>query len=170
MNWVELLLILLAVQAIVSGARRGLVIAVLSFLCLLAGAALGLQLAPVLLDSVQDSEIKVVLAFTFVVVLALAGEGIGLRAGLRVRYTIAVVRLSGVDNALGAVLHGAALLVVAWLVALPLTAAAALPGLASAVTNSRVLNAVNSVMPAEARKLPGELRTMLGESGFPDVM
>ena len=57
----------------------------------------------------------------------------------------------------------------AWLVALPL-ASASVPALAAGVRGSEVLRAVDSVMPAPAKKLPDELRQLLDSSGFPDVL
>src|SRR5690606_20774762 len=68
------------------------------------------------------------------------------------------------------VLQCAAVLVVAWLVALPFTSATAVPGLASAVTRSSVLRTVDSAMPDAARDVPDELRKALGVSGFPEAL
>jgi S1-C subfamily serine protease len=66
------------------------------------------------------------------------------------------------------VLQAITVVVAAWLVALPL-ASASFPALASGVRGSEVLRAVDSVMPAAAKELPGELRQLLNNSGFPDV-
>ncbi len=170
MNWVDVLVVLLAVQGAISGARQGLVTALFSFLGVLTGAVLGLRLTPVLLQTVEDPLAKLAWGIAVIVLLAFLGEGLGLWAGRALRGGIAVVRLTRIDNALGAVLQGVAVFVVAWLVALPLTSAAAWPGLASAITRSHVLSTVNSLMPPEARKLPGDLRTMLGESGFTQAL
>ncbi len=170
MNWVDLLVVLLAVQAVITGARQGLVASLFSFLGVIGGAVLGLRLTPLLLQRVDDPTLKLVFGVTVVVLLAVLGETVGMWAGRELRYRIVRVQLTGIDNTLGAVLHGIALFMVAWLVALPLTSASALPGLASAITNSRVLGTVNALMPPEARKLPDELRMMLGESGLPQAL
>jgi S1-C subfamily serine protease len=60
--------------------------------------------------------------------------------------------------------------VVAWLIALPLTSVVGLPGLASSINRSAVLGTVNTIMPPDAQKLPGELRQLLDVSGFPAAM
>ncbi|RRO15058.1 serine protease [Saccharopolyspora rhizosphaerae] len=170
MNWVDLLVVLLALLAAVSGARSGLVTALLSFVGVFVGAVVGLKLAPVVLADVQSPVARLAFGVGIVVLLVAFGETFGMWAGRELRDRITSPRIAGVDNALGSVLQFLAVLVVAWLVALPFTSASALPGLAAAVSRSQVLGAVNSVMPAQARALPNDLREMLGMSGFPEAL
>jgi S1-C subfamily serine protease len=169
-NWVDLLVVLLAVAGAASGARSGLVTALLSFLGVFLGAVVGLKLAPLLLARLQDQSLKLAGGIGVVVLLVACGQTFGLWMGHQLRDRIDSLRLTNVDTVLGAVLQAVAVLVVAWLVALPLTSASALPGMASAINTSRVLDAVNSVMPPPARAVPGELRRMLGASGFPPAL
>jgi S1-C subfamily serine protease len=169
-NWVDLLVVLLALLAAVSGARSGLVTALLSFLGVFLGAVVGLKVAPMLLDQLQDPVARLALGVGVVVLLVALGETFGMWAGRELRDRITSPKLTGVDNALGSVLQFFAVLVVAWLVALPFTSASALPGLASAISGSQVLGAVNRVMPEQARALPNDLRDMLGVSGFPEAL
>jgi S1-C subfamily serine protease len=89
--------------------------------------------------------------------------------GRHIRDRITGERTLAVDSALGSVLQAATVVLAAWLVALPL-ATASLPGLAAGVRGSTVLRAVDSVMPAPARRLPADLRQVLDSSGFPDVL
>jgi S1-C subfamily serine protease len=77
--------------------------------------------------------------------------------------------LTGVDNALGALLQGTVVLVLAWVIAL-LTQVSGLPQLASAISGSTVLGAVNNAMPAEAKGIPKQLGKILDSSGFPSVV
>lgn len=170
MNWVDLLVVLLALAAAASGARSGLVTALFSFLGVFAGAVLALRVTPLLLAHVSGGAARIGIGVGLVVLLVALGETFGMWAGRGLRDRLVSTRLTAVDNVLGAVLQGAAVFVVAWLVALPFTAATAAPGLASAISRSSVLSEVNSVMPASARQLPDELRSMLGASGFPDVL
>ena len=65
-------------------------------------------------------------------------------------------------------LQAVTVVLAAWLVALPL-ASASFPGLVAGVRGSEVLRAVDSVMPAGAKRLPSDLRQLLNNSGFPDV-
>lgn len=170
MNWVDLLVVLLALAAAVSGARSGLVTALFSFLGVFVGAIVGLKVAPLLLERLDGAAARIGFGVGIVVLLVAFGETFGMWAGRELRDRITSSKLTGVDNMLGAVLQCVAVFVVAWLVALPFTSASALPGLASAITKSSVLSTVDSVMPASARALPDELRRMLGVSGFPDAL
>ncbi|MDA3624858.1 MarP family serine protease [Saccharopolyspora oryzae] len=170
MNWVDLLVVLLALLAAVSGARSGLVTAFFSFLGVFVGAVVGLKVAPLLLDRLDSPIARLGFGVGIVVLLVAFGETFGMWAGRELRDRIHSRRLTKMDNALGAVLQFVAVLVVAWLVALPFTSASALPGLASAISRSQVLSGVNSVMPNSARQLPGDLREMLGVSGFPQAL
>lgn len=171
MNWVDLLVILLAVLAAVSGARSGMVTALFSFLGVVVGAVVGLKVAPILLEQLENETARVALGVGIVILLVAFGETFGMWAGRELRDRItANPGLTGIDNVLGAVVQCAAVLVVAWLVALPFTSATALPGLSSAVTRSSVLRAVDSVMPDYVRDLPEELRKALGVSGLPNPL
>ncbi|GGJ00677.1 hypothetical protein GCM10011581_42280 [Saccharopolyspora subtropica] len=170
MNWVDLLVVLLALLAAVSGARSGLVTALFSFLGVFVGAVVGLKVAPLVLDRLDSPVARLAFGVGIVVLLVAFGETFGMWAGRELRERITSQRLAGVDNALGAVLQFVAVLVVAWLVALPFTSASALPGLAAAISRSQVLSAVNSVMPDSARALPNDLREMLGVQGFPEAL
>src|SRR5699024_5067931 len=94
----------------------------------------------------------------------------GVWLGHKVKARIRSPKLSGVDNALGAVVQGAVVFVVAWLIALPLTGVAGLRGLARAINGSAVLGGVNGFMPQAARDLPDELEQLLDQSGLPAVV
>ncbi len=103
------------------------------------------------------------------VLLVAVGETTGVFFGRRIRDRITGERSLKVDSTLGSVLQALTVVVAAWLVALPL-ASASFPGLAAGVRGSEVLRAVDSVMPDGARQLPAELRQLLDNSGFPDVL
>jgi S1-C subfamily serine protease len=90
--------------------------------------------------------------------------------GRSLREKIRSPKLAGVDNALGAIVQGAVVFVVAWLIALPLVTVGGLPDLASAIRNSTILGGVDKVMPQAAQDLPDELRKLLDVSGFPEVV
>lgn len=171
MNWVDVLVVLLALLAGVSGARSGLVTALFSFLGVLVGAVVGLKIAPLLLERVDNPAARIAVGVGVVVLLVAIGETLGMWAGRELRdRVVSPTRLTAVDNVLGAVLQCLAVFVVAWLIAVPFTAASAVPGLASALTRSTVLSSVDSAMPASVRNLPNELREMLGMSGFPEAL
>ncbi|OZM73385.1 acid resistance periplasmic serine protease MarP [Amycolatopsis antarctica] len=170
MNWVDLLVVLLAVLAAISGARQGVVVALPAFIGVIVGAIAGIRLAPVVVDIFEHPAAKVAFAVGTVFFLVALGEAVGVWIGHKIKRRISSPKLSGVDNAFGAVVQGLVVFVVAWIVALPLTSVAGLPGLAAAINNSKVLGGVNSVMPDSAQGLSDDLRQLLDVSGFPAIV
>jgi S1-C subfamily serine protease len=168
-NWVDLVVVLIAVAAAVSGARQGLLIAGPAFAGVLLGAVIGVRLAPLLIRNFSDPATRVAFAVAILVLLVALGETLGVWCGRMLKQRIRNPKLAGVDNALGAVLQGIVVFVVAWMIALPLTSFAGLPGLTSALQRSTVLGAVNSIMPASARQLPNDLRELFNVPDLPDV-
>jgi S1-C subfamily serine protease len=169
-NWVDLLVVLLAVLAAISGARQGLVIALPAFLGVLIGAILGVRLAPLLVRNFQSVATRVAFAVAILILLVALGETLGVWFGRTIKSKIRNPKLAGVDNALGAILQGLVVFVVAWMIGLPLATSQEMPQLASAVSNSTVLGAVNSVMPASAKQLPADLRKLFDVPDLPDVV
>lgn len=174
MNWVDALVIALALLAAISGARQGVVIALPALVGVVAGAVGGIRLAPFVVGFFANPAAKVAFAVATVVFLVALGETLGVWAGRRVKYAIKrrfnTEKLSGIDQTLGAIVQGLVVLVVAWLIAVPLTGVAALPGLAKAINDSTVLGAVDKAMPPSAESLPSDLRRLLDVSGFPTIV
>ncbi len=168
MSWVDLIVLLLALIAAVSGWRHGSAVALLSFVGVLGGAILGVRLAPLLAAGIDADSTRVIVSIVVVVLLVALGETTGVFFGRRIRDRITGQRSRQIDSTFGSVLQAVTVVLAAWLVALPL-ASASFPGLAAGVRGSEVLRAVDHVMPAGAKKLPGELRQVLNNSGFPDV-
>lgn len=169
MNWVDLVVLLLALAAAISGARQGMVTAIASFAGVLLGAVLGVRLAPELVSRFDAPAIRAVLGVAIVVLLVALGEAIGVALGRLARERIDDRRTRQVESALGAVVQAGAALAVAWLVALPLTTSS-YTELATAVRSSAVLQGVNSVMPDPLRSLPAELSRLLDVSDFPEIL
>lgn len=174
MNWVDLLVIVLALLAAISGARQGVVIALPALLGVAIGAIAGIRLAPLVVDLFANPAAKVACAVATLVFLVALGETLGVWAGRRFKAAVKgrfnTQKLSGIDQTLGAILQGAVVLLVAWLIAVPLTGVAALPGLARAINNSTILGAVDKAVPASAESLPADLRKLLDVSGFPSIV
>ena len=170
MNWVDVLVLMLALLAGVSGARQGMVTAGASFIGVLAGAVIGVRIAPSLIERYQSPEVRVALGVSIVIVLIAIGETLGVLLGRAVQRRIDAEVLRQMDSFLGAVVQGIAALVVAWLVALPLSKSSVYTGLTGAVRDSSVLRLVDTVMPNVLRELPSELTRLLDVSGFPDVL
>ncbi|HEY3262920.1 MAG TPA: MarP family serine protease [Pseudonocardiaceae bacterium] len=169
MNWVDALVLAMALAAVVAGARQGMVTALASLAGVFLGLLLGFEVAPLLVERFASPVTKLAFTLAILVLLVALGETLGVVVGRAVRDRMHLDSVRRVDSALGTVVLGLAVLVVAWLVALPLSSAG-FPGLAAAVRGSAVLGAVDRVMPAAARRLPTELRRQLHSTGFPDVL
>jgi S1-C subfamily serine protease len=168
-SWVDAVILLLAAIAAVSGWRHGMAVALLSFIGVLGGAILGVRLAPLLAAGVESPSTRIIVSIVVVVLLVALGETTGVFLGRHIRDRITGERSLRVDSTLGSVLQAITVVVAAWLLALPL-ASASFPALAAGVRSSEVLRVVDSVMPAGARALPAELRELLDNSGFPNVL
>ncbi len=169
MNIADLVIVLLLVGAAISGYRQGLVTALLTLVGAIGGALLGIKVAPLLADQLADSAAKVAIAIALVVagvgIGELAGQALGALVTKRITWRPALA----VDRGLGLVGHTLAVLVVAWLVAVPL-AAAPLPWLSSQIRSSSVLAGVNHVMPPSAVRISGQLRALFVGSDFPQIL
>jgi S1-C subfamily serine protease len=170
LNWVDLVVLGLAVLAAVSGARQGVIIALPAFLGVLLGGVAGVLIAPLVVEHIDATPTRVAFAFAIFVLFIALGETLGVWAGRTVRQRISSPRLSGVDSALGAVVQGLVVFVVAWLIGSALSTVGNLPTLASAINRSVILGGVDDVMPAAAQDLPATLRKILDDTGFPAVV
>ncbi|QQQ76724.1 MarP family serine protease [Saccharothrix sp. 6-C] len=170
MNWVDLLVLALAAFAAVSGARQGMVVALPAFVGVLVGLVLGTQLAPLVVSQFDNVVTKVVFAVGIVVLLVALGETLGVYIGRSIKSKVNATPLRGVDNALGAIVQGAVVFVVAWMIALPLTMVAGLPSLAKSLNQSVILSTVDDTMPQAARTLADDLQNLFDVSGFPAAM
>jgi S1-C subfamily serine protease len=165
---VDAVLILLMLVFAISGYRQGFVIGALSFAGFFGGALIGLQLGPLLAQQFADGAIRVVLSLVIIFGLAVLGQALAGWAGSHVRHAITSRAGRKADDVGGAVVSLFAVLLVAWLVAVPL-GSSSLPWLAGAVRNSALLAEVNRVLPAQAQALSEALRETVDTNGFPDV-
>lgn len=169
MSWVDVIVVGLAIVAGISGWRHGMAVALLSFVGVLGGAIIGVRVAPLLAANFESPPTRIIVSIVVVVLLVALGETTGVYLGRHIRDRISGQTSLAVDSTLGSILQAITVVVAAWLVALPL-ASASVPGVAAGVKGSEVLKAVDAVMPASARALPRELRELLDNSGFPNVL
>jgi S1-C subfamily serine protease len=165
---IDVLLLVLMVVFAISGYRQGFVIGILSFVGFCTGALIGLQAGPLLANQFADSGTRVIVSLVAVFGLAVLGQAGAAWIGTHLRHAIQSRPLQVADDIGGAVVSLLAVVVVAWLVAVPL-GMSSMPWLAKAVRNSEVLGAVDSVMPAQAKALSKQLRDTVDTRGFPNV-
>src|SRR5699024_9873309 len=94
-----------------------------------------------------------------------AGVTIGRAARRYLTGTVARIA----DSAVGAVFQSAAMLLVAWLVAIPIAAQdGTAPG--QAVRGSNVLAQIDQVAPEQLHRIPAAFTAVLGTTGLPDIL
>jgi S1-C subfamily serine protease len=164
----DIVLILLMIVFAINGYRQGFVVGLLSFVGFFGGAAIGLQLGPLIGGLFTSETTKVIVTLIVVFGIALAGQTVANVLGVRIRRSIHNRTGQKLDDVGGAFVSVIALLIVVWLVATPL-GSSTMPGLSRAIRTSSVLHGVNAVMPKEAQALSNELRNTVDTSGFPDV-
>ncbi|MEW2379365.1 MarP family serine protease [Micromonospora sp. NPDC047812] len=168
MSAVDLVLLLLMLVFAISGYRQGFVIGVLSFSGFFLGALVGLQVGPLLAQQFVDSGTRVLISLVAIFGLAVVGQALAGWLGSHLRKTITSDVAKRVDDVGGAFVSLFAVLLVAWLVAVPL-GSSSLPWLASSVRNSALLTVVDRVLPDQAQQLSTALRDTVDTNGFPDV-
>ncbi|WP_019201848.1 MarP family serine protease [Tsukamurella sp. 1534] len=169
-TWVDLVVIALVLVAAVSGYRQGAAASVLAFIGVVLGAAAGVLLAPHVLGSVTDARGRVLLGVGLLAGLVIIGELSGMVLGRVVRSSIRGPGLRAADSSVGALVQVGALLVAAWLVAIPLTSAAA-PSVSRAVNGSSILSGVNKVAQrAGMDDLPQKFAAIIDDSGLPQAL
>ena len=165
---VDGVLILLMLVFAISGYRQGFVIGALSFGGFFSGLLFGLQLGPLIAGQFGDGTVRLVVSLVTSFALAVLGQTLAGWLGTRVRRTILSPQLQRLDDGGGAAVSLTAVLVVAWLLAVPL-GSTPFPELNKQIRSSAVLRGVDSLLPQQAQALSAGLRQALDTDGFPDV-
>ena len=164
----DAVLILLMLVFAISGYRQGFVIGALSIGGFFSGALIGLQVGPLIANQFVDGGIRLAVSLVAIFALAVLGQTLAGWFGTRLRRAIASRPLQRIDDAAGAVVSVVALLLVAWLIAVPLSSSP-FAGLNREVRSSAILGGIDDLMPDQAKALSDGLRQTLDTNGFPDV-
>jgi len=165
---IDVVLVLLMLVFAISGYRQGFVIGALSFGGFFAGTLIGLQLGPLLAQQFTDPTARVAVSLVTIFGLAILGQAMAGWVGSHLRHAITSQAGRKIDDVGGAFVSLVAVLLVAWLVAVPL-GSSSVPWLASSVRNSALLRGVDRVLPEQAQALSDTLRETVDTNGFPDV-
>ncbi|MFI6759276.1 MarP family serine protease [Micromonospora sp. NPDC050417] len=168
MSVVDVVLILLMLVFAIIGYRQGFVIGGLSLAGFFVGLLIGLQLGPLLADQFGGESMRILVALITIFGLAVLGQTLSGWVGSHLRHAINSPVGRKADDIGGAFVSLFAVLLGAWLVAVPL-GSSSVPWIASAVRNSALLDAVDQVLPAQAQALSNQLRDTVDTNGFPDV-
>jgi len=167
MDWLDGVIVFVLLLAALHGLRVGALVQVLSLVGFALGVTVGALSTDVIAPSLHTAMTKTVVSIALVVglgaVFGVLGRVIGTHGNLAARR----LRLGPVDSLLGLGVALVTTLFVVWLLANELVVAPYI-WLSSAIEGSRVVRAVDDVMPP----LPGlfsRVQTFLGASGFPPV-
>lgn len=168
----DVVLAALLVLYAVAGYRRGLVASVFALAGILVFGALGLWLLPLLVHQSRavDNSIflRSLVLIAGVLILASFGQLLGSALGARIRGMVHPPALRYLDAALGAVASVMVVAVFVWFLAG--AARGALPGSAArAVSQSKVLQGINRVVPGQVGGWFAGFQDVLDRHGFPRV-
>lgn len=169
MTVVDWVLIGALVVFAIAGWFRGFVAGLLSFIGFLGGGLAAAFVLPGIVDGLIDAEwLQVAAVALGVLIVALIGQFAASMLGQRLRSGITWRPVRLVDNVAGAALNVFAFAAVVWIIA---SALAYLPVsvVSEQVTSSRVLVALDSLVPPQARNAFGSLRALVGQTDVPRV-
>jgi hypothetical protein len=166
---VDGILILLMLASAISGYRQGFVIGALSFGGFFSGLLIGLRIGPLIADQFAGGTIRLIISLVTILALGVLGQTLAGWLGTRVRGALLSPPVQRLDDGGGAVVSLVAVLMVAWLLAVPL-GSTPFPELNKQVRSSAVLRGVDNLLPEQARALSAGLRESLDADGLPDVL
>lgn len=168
-EWFDVALFALAAGAAISGWLNGAAASAFALLGVGIGATSGLLVAPHLVRGIDTPVARLVAGLAIVAVMVTIGQVAGVTIGRAARRYITSTPARLLDSVVGAVLQAAAVLLVAWLVAIPVSAQEGSPA-ANVVRGSAVLSRIDEVAPEGLRKVPAAFTDVLGDTGFPDIL
>ncbi|MDQ1626283.1 MAG: hypothetical protein QOI54_27 [Actinomycetota bacterium] len=168
MNGLDVIVAVAAVTFAVSGYRQGFVVGVLAFAGFVGGGIVGLLVAPSLVGGLDPGAVQSLIAIALVLVAATTGQVALAWLGGQVRERITWAPARALDAGLGALVSVLAMLLVTWFLASSLRPGP-ITALSRQISDSRVITAVDRVMPDEARTLFSSFRRVLDDSGLPTV-
>lgn len=164
----DLILLVAMLCYAVGGFRNGALLGGLSFAGFFGGAAAGAQAAKPLGRALANGAAQVPVAIVCVLFFALIGQLLAVWVAGRLRSKVTWHPARQLDRVVGALFSVLAVLLVAWMVALPL-AFAPFPTLSDQVRRSVTIRAVDDALPDSIRNLYSSLRRFVDRSGFPQV-
>ncbi len=166
MNLLDWVLVVVVVLYAVSGYWQGFITGAFATVGLLLGGLAGIWLAPTALGDATPSILVSLAAVFIVIVCASLGQALFQVGGARLRDKIRWQPVRALDAIGGAVLSGAAALLVAWALGVALSGSG-LRGITPLVRDSKVLAEVNRVLPTEAGSKLSAFNDVVGTTFFP---
>ncbi|WP_432541905.1 MarP family serine protease [Kineococcus sp. SYSU DK002] len=164
----DVVLLVLLLAQVVAGYREGFLVGVGSLLGLVGGAAVGVVALPRVVAGWDPGVQRTLVVVLGTVALAVVGRVLLGFVAARVRAHVRWAPARLVDAVLGAVAGGVATLLVLWVVA-GAARQAPLPTVVQAVTGSRVVAAVDRVVPPATGDVLARFWSAAQAGGFPRV-
>ncbi|TDQ55361.1 MarP family serine protease [Actinorugispora endophytica] len=165
----DAILVVLVVVFAISGYRQGFIVGILSFAGFIGGGVLAALGTPSVIQAlVEDPTQQALLAIAVVFLAAAVGQFLASYLGALIRNRVTWNSARIVDAMGGAVVSGLSVLLVTWLIG-SAVANSAIPMVAGQVQNSRILHAVDAVMPDSAQTWFSTFRKVVDQSAFPQV-
>lgn len=168
-QWLDFALFALAAAAAISGWINGAAASGFALLGVGIGATSGLLVAPHLVREIDSPLGRLSAGLAIIAVMVIIGQVAGVTIGRAARRYISGTGARLLDSTVGAVLQAAAMLLVAWLVAVPVAAQEGTP-FSKAVRGSTVLAKIDEVAPEQLQRIPAAFTSVLGTTGFPDIL
>ncbi|MGW9737252.1 S1-C subfamily serine protease/uncharacterized membrane protein required for colicin V production [Micrococcus sp. 140720015-1] len=146
LTWLDVLLIVALAMLLVQGHRRGLWVVLGNLVGLVGGAAIAFYALPEVAKFVTAPQWRWAALIATLVLLVAAGQYVGAAIGEAIRLRVNLPALRLVDRLLGALATGLAGALVLWLVAFSIAASGS-TAVTREVTRSRVITALDTVMP-----------------------
>ncbi|MGI8888876.1 MAG: MarP family serine protease [Nocardioidaceae bacterium] len=169
MNFVDIVLLIVAAVYALSGYRQGFVVGVMSTVGLLAGGFLGAQVSPMLLDGFDSGLSISVAALLIVLAGAFLGQASGALLGGQIRSRITWQPARLIDALSGAALSVLAMLIIAWVLGVA-ASGTPLRGLNQAIRSSTVLGTVDDYVPGGAPGVLSAFNSVVDSSQFPSYL
>jgi S1-C subfamily serine protease len=165
---IDIVLGLVIIGYAVSGFRQGLAVGVLSLGGFVLGAVLAMKIVPPLAEGLEAGVQRSFVVLAAVLLFAWLGQLGGALIGGRLRDRLTLPAVQAVDQLLGAVAGVVAVSLVVWFVAGALRGSASL-SVTRAIGQSRVIAAIDSVIPSPVSTVAQSFREAVAGSSFPRV-
>ncbi|WP_402468993.1 MarP family serine protease [Isoptericola aurantiacus] len=166
MTLLDLLLVAVLVVALLSGLSRGLLATLGGLVGLVVGGVAAFLLVPLAVDALPTSQWRGPVSVLLAVALPLVGASIGSGVGHSLRRQVDRTALRPVERLLGGVANVLVAAVALSFVGATLTATGA-PGVASAVSSSAVLRAIEDHTPTPVGRALAQAQAMVLDDGLP---
>lgn len=165
---VDVIIVVIALFAMVSGWRQGGLSAALSLAGVLGGGVIGLRILPGIMRNIDGESARFIIALLVVAGAVVIGYTIGSVIGGKLRDLIRTRTVLRIDSVAGALVQVITTVLVVWLVIVPVAGNNS-GDLGTSVRGSSILSGVSRIAPSWLEALPSQTATYFGDSGFPVI-